>query len=64
MTGEPSRTPKIDEAQLKSLKVNCESNCFSTLNHILSFCYDNTRVIKWILRQASHGFQGVQGNMD
>jgi MoaA/NifB/PqqE/SkfB family radical SAM enzyme len=56
--------PKIDAAQLKSLKVNCESNCFSTLNHILSFCYDNTRVIKWLLRQASHGFQGVQGNMD
>ncbi len=56
--------PKIDQAQLKALKVNCESNCFSTLNHILSFCYDNTRVIKWLLRQASHGFQGVQGNMD
>ncbi len=56
--------PIMDAAHLRTLKASCETNCFSTLNHILSFCYDNTRVIKWMLRQASHGFQGVNGNMD
>jgi MoaA/NifB/PqqE/SkfB family radical SAM enzyme len=56
--------PKMDEEQLKSLKLSCETNCFSTLNHILAFCYNDARVIKWLLRQAAHGFQGVRGNMD
>jgi MoaA/NifB/PqqE/SkfB family radical SAM enzyme len=56
--------PKMDEAQLKLLKLSCETNCFSTLNHILAFCYNDARVIKWLLRQAANGFQGVRGNMD
>ena len=56
--------PKMEPRQLEELKHNCESNCFSTLNHILAFCYNDARVIKWLLKQASHGFQGVSGNMD
>jgi len=56
--------PIIDPAQLKEMKTSCESSCFSTLNHILAFCYNDARVIKWLLKQASHGFQGVRGNMD
>lgn len=56
--------PKMEPSQLKVMKQGCETNCFSTLNHILSFCYNDGRVIRWLLKQAAHGFQGVQGNMD
>jgi MoaA/NifB/PqqE/SkfB family radical SAM enzyme len=56
--------PKMDELQLKMMKQSCESTCFSTLNHILAFCYNDARVIRWLLRQAAHGFQGVHGNME
>jgi len=56
--------PKMDSGQLKVMKESCEGHCFSTLNHILAFCYNDARVIKWLLRQAAHGFQGVRGNME
>lgn len=56
--------PKMDGAQLKVMKHRCEKSCFSTLNHILAFCYSDARVIKFLLKQAAHGFQGVRGNMD
>lgn len=49
--------------QLKEMKKECQPNCFSTLNHILAFCYNDARVIRWLLKQAMHGFQGVRGNM-
>jgi MoaA/NifB/PqqE/SkfB family radical SAM enzyme len=56
--------PKFDAGQLKSMKCRCEGECFSTLNHILAFCYNDGRVIRWLLRQAAHGFQGIRGNME
>jgi MoaA/NifB/PqqE/SkfB family radical SAM enzyme len=56
--------PKMDPDQLKNMKCECEKNCFSTLNHILAFCYNDTRVIRWLFKQALHGFQGVRGNME
>jgi len=56
--------PKMDSAQLRTMKKTCEANCFSTLNHILAFCYNDTRVIRWLFQQAMHGFQGVQNNME
>ena len=56
--------PKFDPEQLKEMKCRCEGECFSTLNHILAFCYNDGRVIRWLLRQAAHGFQGIRGNMD
>lgn len=56
--------PKMDNSQLKVMKQGCESNCFSTLNHILAFCYNDARVIRWLLKQAANGFQGVRGNME
>jgi len=55
--------PKMADSRLKIIKKSCESNCFSTLNHILAFCYNDGRVIQWLLRQAMNGFQGVRGNM-
>jgi MoaA/NifB/PqqE/SkfB family radical SAM enzyme len=56
--------PKFDTAQLKAMKVQCEPNCFSTLNHIVGWCYNDMRVVKWMLKQARRGFQGVRGNFD
>ncbi|MGC9158441.1 MAG: radical SAM protein [Terracidiphilus sp.] len=56
--------PRLDGAQLRQMKQSCETSCFSTLNHILAFCYNDARVLKWLLRQAAHGFQGVRGNME
>jgi len=56
--------PKMDPNQLNKMKCDCEKNCFSTLNHILAFCYNDTRVIRWLFKQALHGFQGVRGNME
>ena len=53
---------KFDVPQLNEMKKSCHTHCFSTLNHNLGFCYNDSRVIKWILKQASHGFQGVTGS--
>jgi MoaA/NifB/PqqE/SkfB family radical SAM enzyme len=55
--------PKFERAQLSEMKVSCEPNCFSTLNHIVGWCYDDARVIKWVVRQARHGFQRIEGNL-
>jgi hypothetical protein len=41
------------------MKKSCQPHCFSTLNHIVGFCYNDVRVIKWLLQQAARGFQGV-----
>ena len=48
--------------QLDKMKESCQTHCFSTLNHNLGFCYSDTRVIKWVMKQASRGFQGVSGS--
>jgi MoaA/NifB/PqqE/SkfB family radical SAM enzyme len=55
---------KFDTDQLKEMKVTCEPNCYSTLNHIVGWCYNDGRVIRWLLKQARHGFQGVRGNLE
>lgn len=55
---------KFDTDQLKSMKATCEPNCYSTLNHIVGWCYNDGRVIRWLLKQARHGFQGVRGNLE
>lgn len=56
--------PKFDVRQLNEMKKGCQPHCFSTLNHNLAYCYNNTRVIRWVLKQAWHGFQGVTGSFD
>lgn len=53
---------KFEAKQLKDMKKECQKSCFSTLNHILAFCYNDQRVIRWLFQQARHGFQGVSGN--
>jgi len=52
----------FDVGQLDEMKRTCQTHCFSTLNHNLAFCYNDARVIRWVLRQALRGFQGVTGS--
>jgi MoaA/NifB/PqqE/SkfB family radical SAM enzyme len=40
--------PKFDDAQLTDMKKSCQRHCFSTLNHNLAYCYDDSRVIKFV----------------
>jgi MoaA/NifB/PqqE/SkfB family radical SAM enzyme len=55
---------KFDVPQLNEMKQTCQTHCFSTLNHNLGYCYDDARVIRWVLKQAARGFQGVSGSFD
>jgi len=55
---------KFERKQLNEMKRVCEPNCFSTLNHIVGWCYNDARVVKWLARQAVHGFQGIHGNFE
>ena len=50
--------PKFDQGQLSAMKSTCQQHCFSTLNHNLAYCYNDTRVIKWLWTNAKNGFQG------
>jgi radical SAM protein with 4Fe4S-binding SPASM domain len=40
--------PKFDQEQLRSMKSTCQQHCFSTLNHNLSYCYNDARVIRFV----------------
>ncbi|MGA7235817.1 MAG: hypothetical protein WBY44_09065, partial [Bryobacteraceae bacterium] len=53
---------KFEKKQLDEMKKGCQPHCFSTLNHNLAYCYDAMRVVKWVGKQASRGFQGVSGS--
>ena len=53
---------KFAVSQLDEMKQSCQTHCFSTLNHNLGFCYNDARVIHWVLKQAVRGFQGVTGS--
>jgi MoaA/NifB/PqqE/SkfB family radical SAM enzyme len=50
--------------QLNEMKKECQTHCFSTLNHNLGYCYDAARALKWVLRQATRGFQGTSGSFE
>ena len=56
--------PRFERPQLSAMKSECQKHCFSTLNHIVGYCYNDRRVIQWMVRQATHGFQGVRGNFE
>ncbi len=40
---------KFDVSQLDEMKTSCQKHCFSTLNHNLGFCYNDSRVVRWVL---------------
>jgi hypothetical protein len=44
--------PKFDSQQLRDMKQTCQHHCFSTLNHNLGYCYNDSRVIKWVWKQV------------
>jgi MoaA/NifB/PqqE/SkfB family radical SAM enzyme len=48
--------------QLNEMKKECQTHCFSTLNHNLGYCYGAARALKWVLKQATRGFQGTSGS--
>jgi MoaA/NifB/PqqE/SkfB family radical SAM enzyme len=55
---------KFEISQLNEMKKECSTHCLSTCNYILSYCYDNMRVAKWLGKQAMRGFQGVSGSFE
>jgi MoaA/NifB/PqqE/SkfB family radical SAM enzyme len=55
---------KFDAARLDAMKVECQRNCFSTLQHNLGYCYDDRRVARWLAKQASNGFRGGATSFD
>ncbi len=55
---------KFEASQLNEMKKDCSKHCLSTCNYILSYCYDNMRVVKWLTKQASRGFSGVTGGFE
>jgi len=55
---------KFERCQLVEMKRYCQPHCFSTLNHTLAYCYDDARAIRWVLKQARRGFQGVTGSFE
>ena len=56
--------PKFDDGQLKEMKKGCQPHCFSTLNHNLAHSYDDGRALRWVMKQAARGFQGVSGSFN
>jgi MoaA/NifB/PqqE/SkfB family radical SAM enzyme len=56
--------PKFDKHQLTEMKKECELHCFSTLNHIVSYVYNNGRVMRWIIRHARNGFTKAEGTVE
>ncbi len=54
--------PRMDFNKLNEMKRNCTRNCLSTCQHTLGYCYNNLRVLRWLLKQALHGFRGVTGS--
>lgn len=56
--------PHFERQQLARMKVEYQEHRFSTLNHNLSYCYDASRAIRWVLRQAANGFRGTTGSFE
>jgi len=55
---------KFDKKQLDEMKQGCEPHCFSTLGYNIAYCYSTMRVMKWLWKQAKHGFQGATGSFE
>lgn len=56
--------PRFDRSQLDEMKQSCQAHCFSTLNHIVGYCYNDRRVMQLLLKRAAHGFQGIGGYVE
>lgn len=52
--------PKFDFRQLDEMKQSCRPHCLSTCQWVLGHYYNNRYVLRWIIKHALHGFQGVR----
>jgi MoaA/NifB/PqqE/SkfB family radical SAM enzyme len=57
-------SPRFERTQLADMKKTCERHCYSTLNHIVGYGYNDRRVIQWLFKQTRHRFQGIRGNFE
>lgn len=55
---------KFEKRELDKMKNSCEQHCFSTLNHIVSYCYNTSRVIRWLVKQELNGFREATGTIE
>jgi MoaA/NifB/PqqE/SkfB family radical SAM enzyme len=44
--------------QLDDMKKGCNTHCLSTTQYVLGHYYNNQTVLRWIIKQALHGFNG------
>ncbi len=56
--------PAFCVKQLDTMMVECQRNCFSTLQHNVGFCYNDRRVIRWVGRQVGRGFRSGAGSFE
>jgi hypothetical protein len=40
------------------MKKVCNSHCLSTCQYVLGYYYNNSNVVRWILKQGLHGWTG------
>ncbi|HLI82383.1 MAG TPA: hypothetical protein VKV17_00610 [Bryobacteraceae bacterium] len=51
--------PRFEQPRLADMKKTCQRHCFSTLNHNLAYCYNDSRVVKWLWSNViKRGFRG------
>ena len=53
----------FDLVQLNEMKKTCNSTCYSTLNSIVGYCYNDARLIKWMAKQGLNRFRGLTGSI-
>ena len=54
---------RLSQDEFTAPRVGFFPSLSATLNHILGWCYNDQRVIKYFFKQLAHGFQGMQGQM-
>jgi len=54
--------PRFDRADLDRRKDTCTAHCLSTCQHTLGYAYNASHALRWLARQARHGFRGVTGS--
>jgi hypothetical protein len=55
---------KAGDTTLNSVERLAEMKRFVRGAHMVSWCYDDGWVIRWMLKQARHGFQSIHGNLE
>jgi len=50
--------PNFDRQQLDEMKKVCNSHCLSTCQYVLGYYYNNSNVMRWIMKQGLHGWTG------